>query len=79
MERATSVFRDGKSLAVCGNKAIAICELITGRMIRLLKGQGGGYYHPVFSFDGKMLSSVGGDETLRIWNLETGDEIRRVP
>ena len=65
---------DGKSLAICDIKTIFICEPTTGRIIHRLNGHEvpGGIFRLAFAANGKVLASASSDDTLRIWNLDTG-------
>eukprot|EP00111_Clytia_hemisphaerica_P016128 TCONS_00047711-protein len=54
-----------------------ICfETPGGSLLNTLAGHTGMVEHASFTQDGKRLLSVGGDSTLRIWDLESGAQIR---
>ena len=69
---------DGKSLAACDFQLIVIWETSSGRMTRVIRGPEGGIFGIRFAPDAKSLAFVGGDETLRIWSLATGEEVRPI-
>ncbi|QGZ89939.1 nSTAND1 domain-containing NTPase [Microcystis aeruginosa] len=50
--------------------------LVEGREYNRLKGHDGSVYSVSFSSDGKTLATGSGDNTIKLWNVETGQEIR---
>jgi RNA polymerase sigma factor (sigma-70 family) len=84
----------GKYLATAADdNVIRIWDLRTGKELRGLKGHGGtrrvigkrgesipenGVYGLVFTSDGKTLASRGVDQTVRLWDVTTGTERRRL-
>jgi WD40 repeat protein len=70
---------DGRTLAACGDETIIIFQPTTGQIVHVLRRQQGGIFELAFAADCKTLLSVGGDQTVRIWNLDAGVEIRRFP
>src|SRR5262249_3300252 len=52
-------------------------DLAAGKEIRKLDGHQGGTYSVAFSPDSSTLASLGGDRTLRRWDLKTGKELDR--
>lgn len=65
---------DGKKVAAAIGTIIAIWDVTSGQRLRVLHG----YAWPVlvFSPDGRMIGSVGADYAIKIWNLESGLEIK---
>jgi len=57
-----------------GNVA-AICDVLTGKQIALLKGHRGGICSAVFSPDGRQVVTASDDESARIWDAGTGAEL----
>jgi WD40 repeat protein len=70
---------EGSMLAACGDVTIVVGQPTSGRIVRVLRGQQGGIFELAFASNGKRLISTGGDQTLRVWDLDTSDEIRRFP
>jgi WD40 repeat protein len=60
------------------NAKIRLLDAATGTQTHLLEGHPGGVRAAVFSPDGKLLASGGGDKTVRLWNPTTGQEVRRL-
>lgn len=70
---------DGKYLAACGNETVVIWELATRRIAYSLRGQSAGISDPTFAKNGERLATSGGDQTVRVWNLMNGQEVRQFP
>ena len=76
--------RDGRLALTAGDtvstKDYSIClwEVATGREIRRLTGHTGHLRSLAFSRDGRFAASASQDKTARLWNLETGEEVRRM-
>ena len=51
-------------------------DAATGRMLHHIVGHNGQITSAAFSPDGKWLATAGADQTVRIWDLETGKEKR---
>ena len=64
---------DGDLLAVAGGIGIWIYDALTGAEIALLTGHTDPVNSVAFSPDGKTLVSGSGDQTVRLWNVDTGD------
>jgi WD40 repeat protein/serine/threonine protein kinase len=73
---------DGRLYAACTPRTIKLCELDTGREVQTLIAPGliETARDPVsleFSADGRRLVSGSKDGTARVWDLATGQEVRR--
>jgi WD40 repeat protein/transcriptional regulator with XRE-family HTH domain len=78
---------DGKQLATAGaDAAVRVWDSSSGKELRVLSGHAntarahsfwmpGGVTEVVFSPDGKQLATAGADQTARIWNAATGQEL----
>ena len=68
---------DGKWLAF-GDKeyTVTICDVKTGAVQRVLRGDRSDVYAVAFSPDGHWLASAGEDSTVQVWNSRTGKLIR---
>ncbi|MBS0261075.1 MAG: protein kinase [Planctomycetes bacterium] len=72
-----------KGLFIAGRAAgqeIALAEMDTGRLVRLLQGHATGELRGLsFSHNGKMLASFGSDSSVYLWDVASGQERRRFP
>ena len=63
---------------VCGD-TIRLCDLKTGDELMTFRGHSGRIWALAFCPDGRRLVSGGVDDhTIRVWNVETGEEIRQM-
>jgi RNA polymerase sigma factor (sigma-70 family) len=90
--RAVAFAPDGKSIASgAEGNLIRLWDAATGKELRRFEGHGGtavnlgrevitqnGVYGLVFTPDGKTLVSRGADQTVRVWEVATGKELRRI-
>ncbi|WP_145279392.1 serine/threonine-protein kinase [Tautonia plasticadhaerens] len=73
---------DGTLLAAACDDLVTLSDARTGRLLQSLTGHSGQVYSVTFGPDGNRLVSVGEDQTLRVWDVATGREVRppiRVP
>src|SRR5262249_33259644 len=68
---------DGKTLAVGDNKTIRLLDPASGEERRALRGHKNTIRSMDFSPDGKFLASTGYDNTVRLWEVATGNEVRQ--
>jgi WD40 repeat protein len=68
---------DGKLLAVGDGNAIRLWDLGTKKQIGKFRRHNGGVNALAFSSDGKLLASGGDDQSIRVWEVESGTEQRR--
>lgn len=75
--RSLTFSGDGKTLVSAGSK-IALWDVASQKDQLPTPGHKDGVFSLAVSPDGKTLASTSFDQTLRIWNLTTGEELRRV-
>jgi len=69
---------DGTSLIFVSGDSIKILDIATGQEIRTLRKQGTGYIvTSALSPDGKVIAVSFTDCSLRLWNMQTGEEVRK--
>ena len=66
---------DNTRLAIASSIGIWLYDLHTGSETALITGHTGSVMHVAFSPDGKILASSARDETIRLWNTETGESL----
>ena len=66
---------DNTRLAIASSIGVWLYDLHTGSETALLTGHTGSVMHVAFSPDGKILASSARDETIRLWNTETGESL----
>ncbi len=73
---------DGKRIAIGGQRAgtprIKVCDTETGRELFTFQSHSDRINNLVFSPDNKWLASGSYDKTLRVWDVQTGQEIRTI-
>ena len=66
---------DGTLLAVASSIGVWLYDVRTGSETALITGHTETVMHVAFSPDGKILASSARDETIRLWNTETGESL----
>lgn len=74
-DRSTVV---GETLQGKTEFGIALLDAGTGQLKRVLSGHTDLIGQIAFSADGELLLSESGDQTARLWNVKTGDEVWRI-
>ncbi len=67
---------DGATLATCGDTTVRLWDLATGELLRVLPARDEFVLGAAFSPDGKWLVTVQRFGRVRLWDVETGKEIR---
>ena len=70
--RSVAFSPDGKWVAGSGDRLVQWFDVNTGERLRACKGHTDEVNTVAFSPDGKLLASAGQDETIRLWEVETG-------
>jgi WD40 repeat protein len=75
-----AISADGKLLATSdpGSGTLHLRDAATGKEQSRLQGGHGHLGHVIFSPDGKRVASARSDRMVRLWDVETGKEIRQV-
>ncbi len=66
---------DNTRLAIASSIGVWLYDLHTGSETALITGHTETVMHVAFSPDGKILASSARDETIRLWNTETGESL----
>ena len=70
--RCVVISPDGTVVATCGDRFVQLFDVKTGERLRCIEGHTGAINAVAFAPDGKLLASAGQDQTLRLWEVETG-------
>jgi WD40 repeat protein/mono/diheme cytochrome c family protein len=73
---AAVIAPDGRTCVVCAGRSILLLDAVTGRLIRSLNGHTGWVVQAVLAPDGRKLVSASDDGTVRLWNLDNGQQER---
>lgn len=71
--KALAFSADGKLLATGGYQSLELWDVSQAKVVRTLKGHRGYVTSVAFSPDQKTLVSAADDETVRLWNVATGE------
>ena len=74
-EEAYAFSEDAKTLANAKGETILLHDMDSNKKVRTLSGHAGDISTLAFSPNGKIVASGGSDETIRLWDLETGEEL----
>src|SRR4029078_4247736 len=60
------------------DKFVKVCEVPSGKLVKSFEGHTHHVLDVGWSADGKLLASAGGDNTVKIWDFEKGEQARTV-
>jgi WD40 repeat protein len=70
---------DSELLATAGDHAVRLWSVKTGKEVRPYSQSGSGLFSVAVSPDGKRLAARGADDSVCVWELPSGRELRRLP
>jgi WD40 repeat protein len=70
---------DGKSLATSGDRGATIWDVESGLPLARCRGHTEDVYGLAFSSDGKSLATASADNSVRVWNADSGEQLRMLP
>jgi WD40 repeat protein len=76
---ALALSPDGKRALAADNNDVVVWDAETGKHLGRLKGHTGGVGAVSFQPDGAFALTASGDGALRLWEVDTGKEVRRFP
>jgi WD40 repeat protein len=80
LTRAIAISSNAKHLATGGTSGqITLRDPLTGQPTQKLAGHEGVISALVFSPDGRLLASAGEDHTIKVWNVDTGEQLYALP
>lgn len=65
---------DGKSVASCGDRLVQMYDVRSGRRIRQFRGSSD-LKRLAFSPKGKWIATAGGDRTVHVWSVDSGEVV----
>ncbi len=75
--RSVAISANGKYMLTGGDKVAMILDASTGKILRQLVGHEGMINDVAFSPDSRFALTASGDNTARMWDVETGRELQR--
>jgi serine/threonine protein kinase/WD40 repeat protein len=75
---AVALSPDDRHAAYVCDTTIYLCDLETGDELMTFRGHELGIARIAFCGDGRRIVSCGSDKTIRVWDVETGKELRRL-
>src|SRR5262249_55887216 len=69
---------DGKTLVTTGSSSISLCDVRTGKLVRRFRYSENGWGVVAVSPDGRLIVSGGPENSVCLWDMATGKEVRRL-
>lgn len=67
---------DNKTLALASHIRVWLWDIQTGSVLHVLEGHSGIVHAATFSTNGRLVASSSSDNTVRLWEVSTGDQVQ---
>jgi len=77
--KGVAVSSDGTLISSYDWRTVRLWDATTGKQLRALSCERGGFNDAALSADGKLVASAGSDGSVRLWDAGSGKEVQRFP